>query len=45
MDVRCGLLFIVPESKKRVGLAENGGCNSIISEKNLIGGRGGILFS
>ena len=42
MDVWCGLLFIVPELKKRVGLAENGGCNSVIPEKKpYLRGEGG----
>ncbi len=42
MDVRCGLLSIVPELKKRVGLAENGGCNSVILEKKpYLRGEGG----
>ena len=33
MDVRCGLLSNVPEVKKRVGLAENGGCKKVIADK------------
>jgi len=42
MDVRYGLLSNVPEVKKRVGLAENGGCNNVISEKkSFLKGWGG----
>lgn len=45
MDVRCGLLSNVPEVKKRVGLAENDGCNNVISDKkSFLRGWGDIIL-
>ena len=45
MDVRYGLLSNVPEVKKRVGLAENGGCNNVISDKKILFEGGGGYYS
>jgi len=45
MDVRYGLLSNVPEVKKRVGLAENDGCNNVISDKkSFLRGWGDIIL-